>query len=248
MPPRLKAAIVHLAVSALVLGLVLTLVVLAWYPPPWSVLLDIDRPLLVKLATVLAGGPLLVAVVWKAGKKGLKFDLVVIALLQLVALGFSVHELWMGRPLYAVFAVDRFNVVRAADLDELVGPAPPDARLLGPLFVTAQVPTDPKVRDRLLTETLFEGKPDIDRRPEFWTGFQETREQALAAGKPLQAVADAYPGEQAAITRLASEQGRAVTTLRFLPLVATGRDLVAVLHPDTAEVAAFLDVNPWISL
>jgi len=55
--------------------------ILVWYPPPLFQLLGGFELLLLIVAVDIALGPLLTLVVFKSGKKRLKFDLSVIALL-----------------------------------------------------------------------------------------------------------------------------------------------------------------------
>jgi len=242
MHPRLKAALIHLLLTACVLAAVFLGLLLTWFPSPYAAMLEPDRTLAVRVAITLFGGALLVAVVWKHGKRGLVFDLVVIVLLQCLGLGWSVMALKKSRPQYAVFAVDRFNILTERDRDSLIGSAPPDAPWRGPLLVAAQVPDDPAVYDRLLTETLFEGKPDIERRPEYWTDFDTARQAAWERAKPLKELAGVPAGE---LETLAERLDGVASELRFLPAIGPFGDFTAILDPDTSEPVALLRIDPW---
>ncbi|MFD2273550.1 hypothetical protein ACFS07_27565 [Undibacterium arcticum] len=63
-------------------------------------------------------GPLLTLVVFKVGKKSLKFDLAVIALLQLGAMVYGVSTLLEARPAYVAALGDQFQVVQASELTD----------------------------------------------------------------------------------------------------------------------------------
>lgn len=87
--PRTKAVLIHLGLSsALALG-VTSLLVFGWYPWPYFMALGglMLVALIVGVDVVL--GPLLTFIVFKPGKKSLKFDLTVIALVQAAALGYG---------------------------------------------------------------------------------------------------------------------------------------------------------------
>ena len=65
----------------------------------------------------MALGPLLTLVVFKSGKRGMKFDLAVIGLVQLAALIYGAHIVFLARPAFIVFVKDRFEMVAVVDLD-----------------------------------------------------------------------------------------------------------------------------------
>src|SRR5688572_25117692 len=115
---RWKAGCIHLALSALVILSLLGLVLWLWYPPALLHMSGVDR-LIVLIAVVdLTVGPVLTTVVYRAGKPGLRFDLTVIACLQLLLLGYGMTVLSKTRPVYLVGAIDRFELVTAKDISE----------------------------------------------------------------------------------------------------------------------------------
>ncbi|HEV7490359.1 MAG TPA: hypothetical protein VGO25_06105, partial [Rhodanobacteraceae bacterium] len=78
---RWKASAVHLSISICVgLGAV-ALIFGVWYPPPYSHAVGADQLVVLLLGVDVVLGPLLTLVVFKSGKKSLRFDLSVIALL-----------------------------------------------------------------------------------------------------------------------------------------------------------------------
>jgi hypothetical protein len=197
---RGRAFLGHLAISAVVVGVACAAVLFFWYPAPYFEAAGASRVLRVLVAVDLVLGPALTLVVFKPGKKSLVFDMSCIAIMQLAAFVYGVTVLYGGRPYYNVFAVDRFHLlaradVAAASLEESfvalgkIGVKP--AR--GPLLVAAVVPEDRERQQQLLAETVFEGKPDIERRPEFWHSFAEHAPAALAKAKPLAALRAARP-------------------------------------------------------
>ena len=82
------------AVATAVLAFMLSL----WYPGPLFEAAGGDRLVFILVAVDVTLGPLITLVIFKAGKKGLKFDLAVIASLQLAALVYGMHTVYVARP------------------------------------------------------------------------------------------------------------------------------------------------------
>lgn len=115
---KLVATGIHFALSAVVLGAISVLLLQLWYPWPLWKMLDAPGLLLIAIGVDLVIGPLLTAVVYKPGKRGLKFDLTAIVMLQLAALSFGVHTMAQVRPVYVIATPHRFEVVSAHQLTE----------------------------------------------------------------------------------------------------------------------------------
>ena len=95
---RFRAAATHLGLSLLVASAIFLPVYFFWYP---SALFDTagGRDLFLLIAAVdVTLGPLLTLIVFRSGKKGLAFDLSIIAAMQLVALSYGVWVLFEARP------------------------------------------------------------------------------------------------------------------------------------------------------
>src|SRR5215467_6827215 len=108
---RWKASGIHLLLSCAIVGAVLVFMVSVWYRWPLFILAGGAGITLILAGVDVTLGPLITLIIFKPGKKGLKFDLTFIALLQVVALAYGVHVIFIARPVYLVFAVDRFNLV-----------------------------------------------------------------------------------------------------------------------------------------
>lgn len=121
---RYKAAGIHLAISAAVAVVVLALLLLVWYPQPYFRLAGGAGLMLILIGVDVVMGPLLTLIVFDPAKKSLKLDLAVIAALQVAALAYGITVIAQARPVFVVFAGDRFTVVAANQID----PAPPSVR------------------------------------------------------------------------------------------------------------------------
>ncbi|MEO7743376.1 MAG: creatininase family protein [Usitatibacter sp.] len=93
-----------------------------WFPQPLFRGAG-GRDLFLVLALVdVTIGPLITLVIFKPGKPGLKFDLATIAVLQLAALSYGTHVLFEARPVWVVFLKDRFDLIRANQIEDTPGP------------------------------------------------------------------------------------------------------------------------------
>jgi hypothetical protein len=249
---RGRAFLFHLLASALLAAAAATVVLLAWYPYPYRAVTGGLNTAWIQLGVFLAAGPLLTLILFKPGKRGLALDLVVVALLQLAALVHGLAVLYRDRPHFAVFAVDRFFVLSERDVapEQLTAARAAgriDERFMrGPALVVATVPTDEAERQRLLTETLFEGKPDIERRPERWHRFADEGARVVARQRPLSALRAARPESSDAAASAAASLGVPEDRLGFLPLVVGDRHLTVIVDASTGVPVAFIDVDPWI--
>ncbi|MFN3713589.1 MAG: hypothetical protein ACK4SX_08020 [Alcanivoracaceae bacterium] len=238
MTPRLRAFLIHLLASVLVISVVLLLVFVFWYPAPLFTYEGAWLPLRILIMVDLVAGPLLTLVVYKPGKKGLLLDMILITALQLAALGYGTHALWSQRPLAMVYAVDAWFVVgagdiRARDIDPAIWQARP---LAGPLPVFAERISDP---DYLL-KVLFEGAPDMHLLPAQYRPLQDHLQVLRHRATDLPALA-----QHSAATRqaLASVDPDLLASSLALPLHGRLRSGTVLVDPDTGWPRAWLDLD-----
>src|SRR5262245_21130730 len=115
---RWRAAALHLLICLAIAAGVLALMLTVWYPPPlFEAMGGIELALIVISVDVVLG-PALTLIVFRAGKRGLRFDLAAIAVLQLGALLYGCHIVSLARPAYIVFVKDQFQIATAAQLSD----------------------------------------------------------------------------------------------------------------------------------
>lgn len=115
---RWQAGAIHFGISLTIFLLALGIIILVWYP---GILFRIDggwTGLQIIIAVDLVLGPLLTLVVFRAGKPGLKFDLSVIATLQIVCLAAGLWIVYSERPLALVLAYDTIYSVTADEFED----------------------------------------------------------------------------------------------------------------------------------
>lgn len=244
---RTRAALIHLVASAVIVGSVLAVVFFAWYPGFLFALAGAVTPVLVMISVDVTLGPLLTFIVYKPGKRGLKFDMAFIFAVQLIALTYGTLTLYNERPHFLVFAVDSFAPVAArhVDMSALRYEELEDKPLIGPVSVYARMPTDPSERSRFLESVLFEGKPDLEQRAEFFEPYENGAETIRARATAFDDFSPANAAEEAEIARIRQR----FVDRSFLIVPARGpaaeEDFSVLLDSETLEAVDAIRASSW---
>ncbi len=193
-------------------------------------------------------GPAMTWLVYSKGKRGLLLDLVVISLIELAAFGWGAFSLYQNRPYFMVYTVDRFEVLSGRDVDFswISEPKFLDKPFSGPIVLFANMPSDPAAYQKLLREVMFEGKPDLQFRPEFWSLYPERKQLALQKSRPLNDLRDNRPDSISAIDRLVNRHGGDIDQLRFVPAMLKDGQFAVILDADSGDVIDTLMTDPWL--
>ncbi|WP_298834059.1 pilus assembly protein [uncultured Piscinibacter sp.] len=240
---RLLAAGAHLAVSALIAAGVAAVTLGLWYPGAFAEMAGGRRLFLLILGVDVVMGPLLTLVVFDRRKpRGeLVRDLAVIAALQLGALAYGLHTLYVARPVALVHEPGRFRVVAANEvqLDDLPNASEAFRQLWldGPRILGTR-PTRPEERLGSL-ELALKGY-DVGQRPSRWRPYAESRETILAESKPVSELLGRHAERQQELRTRLAELNLPPDQARYLPAVARG-DWVVLLdgRGDIAGYAPF---------
>lgn len=243
---RYKASAIHLGICLLVAAVVLAVMLFVWYPDPYFTALGAGGLLLILLGVDVTIGPLITMVIWKTDQRRLKFDLAVIALLQISALLYGLHMVVQTRPVYLVFAVDSFDVVRASDLNKqelllAAHTAYASLPLTGPQLVAARSPEDSKEQEKILFSALG-GGADLAQMPRYYVPYADLKDKIVARIKPLDTLRKRHPEVD---TYLASLGGAKDEQIGYLPVRAAREPFTALVDKRTAAVVKLIPVNPW---
>jgi len=243
-----QAAAKHLWPSAIVLAIIAGLILFVWYPYPFLLFKANDKFSLTLIAVAVFIGPALTWFLYKEGKWGLVFDLLVVVMIQLAAISWATFALYQNRPYFMVFTVDRFEVLSIRDV-EFSHPGQlkfMDKPVVGPILLYANMPVEPQAFQKLLKEVMFEGKPDLQFRPEFWSFYSDRQLQTLKASSPLEGLRDARPESTDQINRLVVRHGGDITKLNFVPGMNRDGQFAAILDADNGAVVDTLLINGWL--
>lgn len=246
---RWRASAIHLSISLLIGASLFALLFFVWYPRPFFEASGGDRLVLLLLGIDLTLGPLLTLIVFHAGKRGLAFDLTVIACCQLAALLYGLSVITVARPAFVVFAIDRFVLVSANQLEDVDLAAAPDPAYrkrswLGPQWVSARPPTEMSLEeDMKMVRSAFSGK-DIERFPKFYRPYARDAQAAGAKAMPLSALHAKDRRDSETIHAFLARQTDAAA-LGYLPVVGRSQDQTVILVRETGVIRGVLNVAPW---
>lgn len=246
---RWKASGVHLLISIGIALLFVSLMLLFWYPRTYFEASGGDRLLAILISVDVVLGPLLTLIVFKAGKKHLKFDLAVIALCQVAALFYGASVVWQARPVFIVFAVDRFSLVAANELDEQDLAAAPYEQFqslpwTGPRLVAARRASEVEERNAVMWSALLGGK-DIDRMPRYYEPYEAQAQQAVQRGRDLKALINGDDERKRLIEEAGGKFRRRLEQLAYLPLVARKFDMAMLIDRATGQPLTAVPLDPW---
>jgi hypothetical protein len=245
---RWKASLIHLGISASIGATVVTLMLLVWYPRPYFSAMGGDTLILLLIGVDVVIGPLITLVIFDPKKKGLRFDLSVIAALQLAALAYGCSVMFVARPVYNVYVVDRFETVAANQVDEAsLAKATGEFRSLpitGPKIISAHQPAD-KQRQADIVIQAMNGGPDLANLPDLYGAYSEARPEAAQKARPLAEVIKRQPGDAGTIRAFLADSGRTEESVAFLPMKARNRDMTVLVDRKTGDVVGIVPVYPW---
>ncbi len=246
---RYKAASIHLAISAGIAVLVLSVMLALWYP------LELFRGMGgAQLIMLIVGvdviiGPLITLIIFNTSKKELVFDLAVVAALQIAALCYGVYAMHAGRPVFTVFTDHQLVVVTAAEIDpeELAKARIEEFRSLsqtGPKLVATEPPTDPGE----LSNIAFAGLAGlgIQHLPRYYVPYAGKREQILKASRPLTDLKPT-PHDSKKLESYVQRSNRKLEELRCLPVQTKLALLTAIVDAHSGELLDILDIRPDIT-
>lgn len=244
---RWNAAVTHLALSA-VIGTTLVLgMYLLWYPPPYFDTMGGKTLVVLIVGCDVVLGPLITLIIFKSGKKGLKFDLWVIGLAQGAALLYGLSTMFEARPVFTVFAVDRFEIMAPTDIKDAnlaQGARPEFTRLplAGPRMVGARMPTDPQDREKLLFNE-FGG--DLSALPRFYVPYDEIAHDVARHAHPVAMLERKNPDARESIARAVRATGLPPERLGYVPMIGTFKSFAALVDANDGRVVQYVDANPW---
>lgn len=241
MSARIKAFVIHIITSVLIATFAALWVFFVWYPAPLAQAVGVLHVFFLMLAIDVIVGPLFTLLVYKTGKKSLKFDLTVIIFMQLAIFSYGLHTVALGRPAWLVFSTDQFYLVRSADLDsknqEVALPVYKHTPWFGPQWVAISLPEDKVKRKQLVLKTLKDGDP-LFTNPTLYSPLTVASAKIQFSARPLSEL-------QQFNSRLAIETSLAKfpNASSWLPLWSNPKSMTVLLDKDH-KVVSVVNLNP----
>ncbi len=243
---RWKAAGIHFLLSAFVAVAAIAVVVFVMFPPPYTGSAGAGKLLIILIGVDVTLGPLITLIIYRHGKPGLKFDLFVIAALQLSALIYGLTMIAGSRPVYLVHLPDRFALVSANSLSqEALAAAPPVYRELpwtGPRLVSTELSPEAKLEVMMVA---LEGGPDADGFPKYYVDYEKKLTVVLENAKPLAGLRSWSEQADMIVSQWLADGAREAAEYVYYPMRDRRGYSTLVLNARTAQPVDVLPIDPW---
>lgn len=243
MPFRFKCFLSHLLISLLIAGATLFLIFQIWYPSPLHTALGVGQVVWLMLGIDVVLGPLLTLVIAKQGKKSLKMDLAVIGLVQLVALAYGLYSIDKGRPVAIAFDVNRFELVqkymvRGADNHTVIKDYQNAQNQNIPIISVRPAQSSEELEERITAELQMGVSSSAN--PELYEPLEKNMEIIIESMKPIADLAKF--NDEALAKQIIIKYPQADG---FLPLVASEKNITALIDSKNKAFVAVVDTRPW---
>ena len=244
---RFRASGFHFVISLLVGLVLLALSWFMWYPAPMLMAIGGHEIFLLVVGIDVVLGPLLTLVVFKSGKKTLKFDLAVIALLQIAALVYGVSTLLEARPAYVAALGDKFQVIQATEVtDANLAKAKTSLPWWGPRWVGTKAPTGRYDIDAVNDVTAVGG--GRGHFPQIHVPYDSMAKELIQRAQPIAALKKINSAQAAAIDAWLAKHGYTEQTAKFQPITISASEFVVMIDAKTAAVIGIAPFKPAVSV
>ncbi|MGH8052115.1 MAG: hypothetical protein ACREPB_15745 [Arenimonas sp.] len=245
---RWKASGLHLLISFIVIGLIASYIVYFWYPPALMHMAKADRLLMLIGGVDLVVGPLLTLIVYKANKPRLKLDLTIIALMQIIFLGYGLQTIWNSRPVFLVAVPDRFEFVFA---NEITPKRLAEAKIerfkklsfSKPALVGAVMPVNTKEQDAIF-ESALSGKGDLQTMPKYYVEYEKVVGALLKHGKPLVADKATSKALSNKLIHAAKAYDENPSELVYFTLASSRHFAILLVNKNTGVIVGPVNADP----
>lgn len=250
---RFNAFLIHLAISALIACTVIFFAILVWYPGYFLDITGAKKIFLMIIGIDVCLGPILTLIVFNKAKKGLSRDLNIIFLIQICALVYGMYTITIARPVYIVFAVDRFELVQANDItkENLKDASQAQFKslpLFSPKWISTLRPTDKQEKENLLFSVIdagIDGAIDLAQLPKYYTDYSNTINELKKRTIPLSALQKLNPDKTDDIDDL-FQRFPPSSHYGYIPLAGKKESLTVIINMETGQPVDVVNLKPWL--
>ncbi len=242
---KLKAFAMHFSLSLIIVLTSICIVWFIWYPAPLYKATGVNKIFMIVLGIGLIAGPLLTFLVSKPNKKSLRFDIVIIVIIQLAAFLYGLYQVYDGRPAWIAYNVDRFDLIRNNEIDNRklleALPAYQQVSNSGALYVAAVIPKSKiQISNQILFDEVGSGIAP-SQRPELYVPLQQVEQNMNDRVRALRELNN-Y-NDKVKVRDILSAYPEANG---FLPLKANAISMTVLINTDDQpKVIKIVDLRPW---
>lgn len=242
MTKRIQFFFAHFGISLLVAVFVTVLVYFVWYPQPLATCQGIGHLFFMLLIIDVIIGPLFGLLVYKEGKKTLKFDLTVVILLQVCAFIYGFYHITQGRPAWIVLGDRVFSVVKNSDIEqngvERAKEAYKHVGYWGPEYVALDSNMSKSAQKELLAQTPMSNS--AIRYPVNYTALEDAKLRMQYGALPMKMLE--HYNEKTDVENVVEDYPSANA---WIGLAAPAKDMVVLINKEKGEVVKIVDLRPW---
>jgi len=246
---RLRASAIHLTLSLAIAALAGALVFGVWYPYPYREISGGRELFLILVAVDVILGPLMTLAVFNRVKPWpvLRRDLIVIATVQLIALGYGLWTVCVARPVHMVFEYNRFAIVHALDVStEELGKTPAGISPLplnGPTLLSLRAfKNEGEKIDLTLAAVAGVG---LSSRPDMWQAYEKALPEIRKEANPASQLKTRFSSKASDIDRVIRGAGGDSQTVLYLPLIGRDHFWTVFVDPVDGHIVATMPLDPF---
>ncbi len=245
--PRLKAAAIHFLISIIVVITIITLMLTLWYPHAYFKLMGGTKLIYLIGGVDVFIGPLLTFIVFKTGKKSLRFDLAVIGMLQVAAMSYGLYVMFEARPIFTVFNIDTFYVESVVDIvpSQLAKAKKQEwrtASITGPRLVAIGMSYDYQNKED--KNLVFALGNRVQTYPKVYEDYAKHQLAVIKAGKALSELIAVSADNKTNVDAFLQKTYRPMTDFLFLPIYSAVSQMSAIVDAKTGELIEIIDAKP----
>ncbi len=242
---KIQAFLIHLGISASVVGLLILLMLTLWYPQPWFAHDGGWHVFRLILLVDVVLGPTMTLVVFRRGKAGLRRDLSIIAAIQVGALAYGAVLMFLYRPVFLVYAENNFFTVPWPEIQHGtldMARLEPMATARGPAPVMLALPQDPAERARVFAETRKPRGPMLTTLGDYYQPMTpQLWQEVFKRSANIERQAADNPDIKREFERFRESNKQPLDTLAFIPVVCRYGVIMLVYDRKSATLVGWLN-------
>ncbi|MDH3609451.1 MAG: hypothetical protein OEQ24_09455, partial [Gammaproteobacteria bacterium] len=109
----------------------------------------------------------------------------------------------------------------------------------------ADFPEDKEEHNKILFEVVTEGKPDLERRPEYYHPYISNVDRVIQKGKSLSLLVGDNKDSKIKVDRFLKRYNGKLEDYLFLPMVGKNNDMALLIDKITGLPVDGIAVDPW---
>lgn len=247
---RFRAATLHFIGSLVLAGCSVFLTFFIWYPGLIAYASNVTTIFLILLSVDITLGPLLTFVVFNPEKKELKRDLLIIVVIQIAALVYGLHTLFINRPVYVAYNSGRFDTVYALDIKEenlakAVIPKYKSLPIWGPEIIASPLPNNPEESAKIALAAISGKGDDVQYLPQYYVEYAIQKSSVASQSKPLESLRSFNKDNEQELDRLIEKYKKENKIVGYLPVVGKGKFIIFIIDKANGDILDKSKLRPW---